>query len=131
MTQYVYGKNVVKQLLQDDKKIYEIIMAEGIRDTELVDAIKQKKIPLKTMGKKKMDTMLSGNHQGIAAKIDDYKTYELEEILESRDYKKTPDDRGYYMYHDKYKAYIEVVPLDKVLYNAKQRNRAFFLKLGL
>lgn len=55
----------------------------------------------------------------------------LEEILESRDYKKTPDDRGYYMYHDKYKAYIEVVPLDKVLYNAKQRNRAFFLKLGL
>lgn len=46
-------KNVVKQLLQDDKKIYEIIMAEGIRDTELVDAIKQKKIPLKTMGKKK------------------------------------------------------------------------------
>lgn len=27
--------------------------------------------------------MLSGNHQGIAAKIDDYKTYELEEILES------------------------------------------------
>ena len=84
MTQYVYGKNVVKQLLQDDKKIYEIIMAEGIRDTELVDAIKQKKIPLKTMGKKKMDTMLSGNHQGIAAKIDDYKTYELEEILEKR-----------------------------------------------
>ena len=55
----------------------------------------------------------------------------LEEILESRDYKKTPDDRGYYMYHDKYKAYIEVVPLDKVLYNAKQRNRSFFKKLGL
>ena len=43
MTQYVYGKNVVKQLLQDDKKIYEIIMAEGIRDTELVDAIKKKR----------------------------------------------------------------------------------------
>lgn len=83
MTQYVYGKNVVKQLLTDDKKIYEIILAEGIRDTELMDTIKQKKIPVKTMGKKKMDAMLSGNHQGIAAKIDDYKTYELDEILAS------------------------------------------------
>lgn len=83
MTQYVYGKNVVKQLLTDDKKIYEIILSEGIRDTELMDTIKQKKIPVKTMGKKKMDTMLSGNHQGIAAKIDDYQTYELDEILAS------------------------------------------------
>ena len=55
----------------------------------------------------------------------------LEDILESRDYKKTPDDNGYYMYHDKYKAYIEVIPFDKVLHNAKQRNRAFFKTLGL
>lgn len=35
------------------------------------------------------------------------------------------------MYHDKYKAYIEVIPFDKVLHNAKQRNRAFFKTLGL
>ena len=55
----------------------------------------------------------------------------LEDILESRDYKKTPDNNGYYMYHDKYKAYIEVIPFDKVLHNAKQRNRAFFKTLGL
>lgn len=83
MTQYVYGKNVVKQLLQEDKKIYEIIMAEGLRDHELVELIKARNVPMKAMGKKKMDAMLIGNHQGIAAKIDDYKTYELEEMLES------------------------------------------------
>lgn len=82
MTQYVYGKNVVKQLLNENKKIYEIIMAEGLRDQELAELIKLKKVPLKTMGKKKMDAMLAGNHQGIAAKIDDYKTYELDELLE-------------------------------------------------
>lgn len=30
-----------------------------------------------------MDQLLNGNHQGIAACIDDYKTWELEELLES------------------------------------------------
>ena len=44
MTQYVYGKNVVKQLLQEDKKIYEILMAEGMRDTALEKLIKEHKI---------------------------------------------------------------------------------------
>ena len=83
MTQYVYGKNVVKQLLQEDKKIYEILMAEGMRDTALEKLIKEHKITCKILPRKKMDGMLQGNHQGIAAKIDDYKTYELLELLES------------------------------------------------
>lgn len=83
MTQYVYGKNVVKQLLSEDKKIYEIMMAEGVKDAALEADIKAQKIPCKVMGKKKMDQLLQAqNHQGIAALIDDYKTYELEEILE-------------------------------------------------
>lgn len=81
MTQYVYGKNVVKQLLADNKKIYEVILVEGLKDGELITTCKGKQIPIKTMGRKKMDAMLNGNHQGIAAKIDDYKTYELEELL--------------------------------------------------
>ena len=83
MTQYVYGKNVVKQLLQEDKKIYEILMAEGMRDTALEKLIKEHKITCKILPRKKMDGMLQGNHQAIAAKIDDYKTYELLELLES------------------------------------------------
>lgn len=83
MTQYVYGKNVVKQLLQEDKKIYEVLILEGISDAQLLADIKQKQIPFKQMGRKKMDAMLNGNHQGIAALIDDYRTYELEELLES------------------------------------------------
>lgn len=83
MTQYVYGKNVVRQLLKDQKKIYEIIMADGIKDPELASMIKANQIPLKVIGRKKMDAMLEGNHQGVAAKIDDYKTYELDELLTS------------------------------------------------
>ena len=83
MTQYVYGKNVVKQLLQDGKPIHEVLIQEGIRDTALEGEIKKRRIPVKVLGRKKMDQLLNGNHQGIAACIDDYKTWELEELLES------------------------------------------------
>lgn len=81
--QYVYGKNVIKQLLKDNKTIHEIILQEGIRDHVLESEIRRKQIPVKIMGKKKMDQMLQGNHQGIAAAIDDYKTWDIEELLES------------------------------------------------
>ena len=37
MTIYVYGKNVVKGLLNDHKKIYEIVMSEGLKDQELMN----------------------------------------------------------------------------------------------
>lgn len=82
MTQYVYGKNVVRSLLQDDKKIYEIVMAEGIRDTKLQKMIHAKQVPCRIVGRKKLEQIVQTTaHQGIAAKIDDYKTYELEELL--------------------------------------------------
>lgn len=88
--QYVYGKNVVKQLLKDNKVIHEIILQEGARDHVLESEIKSRRIPVKTMGKKKMDQMLQGNHQGIAAVIDDYKTWSIEELLESIPRNKQP-----------------------------------------
>ena len=53
MTQYVYGKNVVKQLLQDGKPIHEVLIQEGIRDTALEGEIKKRRIPVKVLGRKK------------------------------------------------------------------------------
>ena len=50
MTQYVYGKNVVKQLLQDGKPIHEVLIQEGIRDTALEGEIKKRRIPVKVLG---------------------------------------------------------------------------------
>ena len=90
MTIYVYGKNVVKGLLNDHKKIYEIVMSEGLKDQELMNLIKKQKILVKKMPRKKMDEKFHGNHQGIAACIDDYRTYELDEILVAIPSGKTP-----------------------------------------
>ena len=82
MAQYVYGKNVVRQLLKDNKKIYEILLVEGFRDKELEGFVRKSSVTVRTCSKKKMDQILKTEyHQGIAASIDEYKTYSVEEIL--------------------------------------------------
>lgn len=84
MSQYVYGKNVVRQLISDNKKIHEIILMEGLKDKELEKMIRQSGIPLRVMNRRQMDKLLNAsNHQGIAASIDDYKTYTIDEMIET------------------------------------------------
>ena len=43
----------------------------------------------------------------------------------------TSDKMGYFGYNDNYGAYLEVISFDRLLNMAKERNRAFFDKLGL
>lgn len=43
----------------------------------------------------------------------------------------TADKLGYFGYNDNYKAYIEVLSFDQLLKMSRERNRAFFDKLGL
>lgn len=45
--------------------------------------------------------------------------------------KVTSDGMGYFGYNENYKAYIEVISYNKLLQSAKERNKAFFDKLGL
>jgi len=41
------------------------------------------------------------------------------------------DKMGYFGYHPNYKAYIEVISFNKLVQQAKERNRMFFQKLGI
>jgi hypothetical protein len=43
----------------------------------------------------------------------------------------TSDHLGYFGYNANYKAYIEVISYDRLLNSARERNRAFFDRLGL
>ena len=43
----------------------------------------------------------------------------------------TSDHMGYFGFHKQFKAYIEVVAFDRLVNSAKERNKAFFDKLGL
>ena len=58
-------------------------------------------------------------------------TSTLKEICESEDLHESSDRLGYYKYHSKKNAYIEVLSFDAIVQRSKERNRAFFDKLGL
>ena len=58
-------------------------------------------------------------------------TSNLIEIAERHDFKETPDGRGYYKYHDKKHAYIEILSYDKIIDDSEKRNRILFDKLGI
>ena len=45
--------------------------------------------------------------------------------------KVTSDRQGYFGYNDNFRAYVEVLSYDRLLNGARERNRAFFDKLGL
>ncbi len=67
----------------------------------------------------------------IVADITDTLTY----IIEEEGFTPMPDGIGYFRFYDsdkyKYKAYIEVLPFEKVIKNAKERNKILFDKLKL
>lgn len=45
------------------------------------------------------------------------------------DLKKTPDSVGYYKYIDSYKAYMEIIPYNKLIQDSQRRNKILFDKL--
>ena len=59
-------------------------------------------------------------------------TPSLLKILERREFERTPDGKGFFKVKSKYySAYFEVLPFEKVLSDAKQRNRILFEKLNI
>lgn len=59
-------------------------------------------------------------------------TPSLVKILQRREFEKTPDGKGYFKFKSKYySAYIEILPFEKVLHDARKRNRILFDKLNV
>ena len=58
-------------------------------------------------------------------------TSTLEQVLTFHDFTQTPDKMGYYRYHEKMNAYIEILSYDKIISDAQKRNKILFDKLGI
>lgn len=58
-------------------------------------------------------------------------TPRMRAIAEDHDFVRTPDNEGYFKHHQSQGCYIEIVSYDKVLNDAKKRNRAFFERLQI
>ncbi|RYG88104.1 MAG: hypothetical protein EON59_05455 [Alphaproteobacteria bacterium] len=58
-------------------------------------------------------------------------TPQLSSLALYHDLKKTPDGRGYFRFHDSMKAWIEIIPYDKLIESNRVRHNSFFEKLGI
>ncbi len=82
MAQYVYGKNVVKQMLKDRSGIKTIWLAA--EDREIASLASKSNVTVKKTDRKTLTKMTgTDRHQGIAALIEDYKLYTVDEIISS------------------------------------------------
>ena len=58
-------------------------------------------------------------------------THSVKKRLKMHDGVMTSDGLGYFFYKKSYNAYVEVISFNRLINSAKERNRAFFDKLGL
>lgn len=78
---YVYGKNVVKELINNKQKINKAFVYENFNDKEILDYLSKTNVNVTYLNKVEIDKKVDGNHQGIILSIDDFKYAQLDELL--------------------------------------------------
>lgn len=82
MAEYIYGKNVVRQLLHEDKRVHVIYFAEKFKDKEIINLAQRHHLKIKWVSSHQLDTLSNnGLHQGVVAEIDDYKYFDVSEMI--------------------------------------------------
>ena len=82
MPQFVYGKNVIRQMLTDGSAIRVIYLAG--EDRQIQEMAARNHVPVERKDRKALNRLVNTDrHQDIVAGIDDYRTYTVQEITES------------------------------------------------
>ena len=81
----VYGKNVARDLLKNNKKIEKIILQDNFNDKEILSLIENNRINYKFVTKKEIDHLVDGLHQGILLYVSDYKYSSLDDLINNED----------------------------------------------
>lgn len=83
MAQYVYGKQVCKRVLKEDRKVFKLLLAN--HDSELEALAKKKRVPVEITDKKVLKKLTkSDNHQGMVAQVEDYQLYSVDDIVTNK-----------------------------------------------
>lgn len=82
----IYGKNVIQALLNADVKVFELCLRDDVylKDKSIVNQAQKKNIKITVLDKIKMNNRFQGLNQGYGAKIDDIKTKDLEEVIDTK-----------------------------------------------
>lgn len=77
----VYGRNVAKEMLLNEKRVNKIYLQEKFNDKEIISLIKKREIEVENLPKFEMNKKTNGNHQGIILDIEDFKYKELQSVF--------------------------------------------------
>ena len=80
----VYGKNVFNELKNQYNKIKRVYLSNTFKNKEIIDFIKDNRISYEVIDNKKMDSMASGNHQGIIMLVDDYEYADIKDFFNEK-----------------------------------------------
>ena len=78
---YIFGKNVAKETLENNKKVLKAIVSKDFSDKNIIGMLEKKNINIEYVSKFDIDKIVSGNHQGIVLSVPDYKYCDLDELL--------------------------------------------------
>lgn len=78
---YIYGKNSVIEACKKKENIKRIFIASNFHEQEILDMLSTLHVPMKIYDKRKLDTIVNGNHQGIVLEVPDYQYTPLNEII--------------------------------------------------
>lgn len=77
----VYGRNIAKEMLLNEKRVNKIYLQENFNDKEIISLIKKREIVVENLPKFEMNKKTNGNHQGIILDIEDFKYKELQSVF--------------------------------------------------
>lgn len=80
---YVYGKNVAKELFNNNKTIYKAYLQENLKGSNIDNMLTKNNVKTTYLSKKDLDKITKENHQGVILEIDDYNYYSLDEALKN------------------------------------------------
>ena len=84
MAQYIYGRNTVREKLQGEENIEEAYILEGFKDSAITSLLTKKKIKIVKCNRVKLDKIANNSfHQGIILKVKEYKTCDLNDLIEN------------------------------------------------
>ena len=85
----IYGKNPAIEILNTEKKVFNAFIIEE-SNHDIIRVLKQRNINIEFYKKNSFKKEFLGNHQGVVLEVEDYKTYELNEFLNTIDIKSNP-----------------------------------------
>lgn len=77
----IYGKNCLYEALANYRLLEEVYISNTLNDKRFITELETKKIKIKVLSKKEMDSLFGTNHQGYGAIRKDYPIYG-EDILD-------------------------------------------------